>query len=87
MPRRGRRSVGTALIRTAEDLALERGIGRLGLGVDDTNPRAAALYRRLGYAETGCRYVDRFTVVDDDGSRREIAEPCRFLVSELASRQ
>jgi GNAT superfamily N-acetyltransferase len=35
---------GTAVIRAAETLARERGCHQIGLGVDDDNPRAAALY-------------------------------------------
>ncbi|MBL7257681.1 GNAT family N-acetyltransferase [Paractinoplanes lichenicola] len=80
------RGLGTALIRTAEGLVARRGIDRLGMGVDDTNPRAAALYLRLGYEETGVRYLDRYAVVDDEGARHEIADPCRFLVTSPAGR-
>jgi hypothetical protein len=66
-----------------EQLARSRGLSRIGLGVDDGNPRAAALYLRLGYRETGCRYLDRYSYVSPDGVTHEVADPCRFLVKPL----
>ncbi|WP_405749578.1 hypothetical protein [Streptomyces sp. NBC_01411] len=45
--------------------------------------RAASLYLRLGYHETGCRYLDRYHYLDDEGLRHEVADPCRFLVKQL----
>jgi GNAT superfamily N-acetyltransferase len=77
------RGIGTALIRAAERQAEIRGFGRIGLGVADDNLRAAAMYLRLGYQESGCRYQDRYEVVGDMGARRVITEPCRFGVKEL----
>ncbi|GAA4534402.1 GNAT family N-acetyltransferase [Amycolatopsis samaneae] len=77
------RGIGSALLAAAEARARDRGHRRLGLGVDDDNPRAAALYLRLGYRETGCRYLDRYSYVDADGSRHEVADPARFLVKDL----
>jgi GNAT superfamily N-acetyltransferase len=76
------RGIGTALVRTAERMAKERGIGAMGLGVDDGNPRAAALYARLGYLPT-VPYVDRWTHLDSDGVRHEQADACVFLVKAL----
>ena len=75
--------IGTAIVHTAEDLARRRGCRQLGLGVDDHNHGAAALYLRLGYQETGCRYLDRYHYVDDNGVRHEVADPARFLVKRL----
>ncbi len=77
--------IGTSLIIYAEDLAQLRGCTQLGLGVDDANERAAALYRRLGYTETGCRYLDRYYYITDDGVRHDVANPARFLVKQLTS--
>ncbi|MFF5368178.1 GNAT family N-acetyltransferase [Streptomyces sp. NPDC013187] len=74
--------VGTALVHTAERLARERGIGVLGLGVGDDNPRAAALYARLGCLPT-VAYVDRWVHLTADGVRQERADPCVFLVKAL----
>lgn len=43
------RGIGTALLDAAGELARERGLRAVGLSVVDTNPRAEALYRRLGF--------------------------------------
>ncbi|GGP57125.1 hypothetical protein GCM10010231_30150 [Streptomyces sindenensis] len=77
------RGIGTALIRAAEERVRAAGHPLVGLGVDDDNARAAALYLRIGYRETGCRYLDRYAYIDDDGVRHEVADPARFLVKEL----
>jgi ribosomal protein S18 acetylase RimI-like enzyme len=76
--------IGTAMIKEVERRVCERGIGHLGLGVDDVNERAAALYLRMGYAETEVRYLDQYFYITDDGTRHDVAEPCRFLVKTLA---
>ena len=78
------RGIGTALLHAAESLVAARSITRLGLGVDDQNVRAAALYLRLGYCETGRHYLDRYAYLDDSGVTREAADPCRFLVKDIA---
>ncbi|MGW3345005.1 GNAT family N-acetyltransferase [Nonomuraea rubra] len=82
-PERQSSGIGTAVIGAAENVAARRGNRHLGLGVDDHNVRAAALYLRLGYEETGCRYLDRYHYVDDQGVRHDVAEPCRFLIKPL----
>ncbi|MET9911317.1 GNAT family N-acetyltransferase [Streptomyces sp. NPDC006476] len=74
--------VGTALIHAAEELALRRGLGLMGLGVGEDNARAAALYARLGYLPTMV-YQDPRAHVDAEGVRHEYAERCRFLVKKL----
>lgn len=43
------RGIGTALMAAAEELVCSRGYGAIVLGVEDSNPRARALYERLGY--------------------------------------
>ncbi|MFB7226282.1 GNAT family N-acetyltransferase [Streptomyces fimicarius] len=82
-PDRRSRGIGTALIRAAEQRVRDAGHDLIGLGVDDDNHRAAALYLRIGYRETGCRYLDRYAYLDADGVRREVADPARFLVRSL----
>ncbi|MFD8584102.1 GNAT family N-acetyltransferase [Streptomyces californicus] len=77
------RGIGSALIAAAEERVRAAGHPLIGLGVDDGNHRAAALYARIGYRETGCRYVDRYAYLDDEGVRHEVADPARFLVKEL----
>ncbi|MER7497310.1 GNAT family N-acetyltransferase [Streptomyces pharetrae] len=75
------RGIGTALIRTAERLARERGIDAMGAGAG-ANPRAAALYARLGHRPS-VAYADHWTYPDDQGVRRERADSCTFLVKRL----
>jgi ribosomal protein S18 acetylase RimI-like enzyme len=43
--------IGTHLIAAAEDRMRKRGVRVAELGVEDNNPRARALYERLGYRE------------------------------------
>ncbi|MFD5094251.1 GNAT family N-acetyltransferase [Amycolatopsis thailandensis] len=75
--------IGTTIIAAAEDITRHHGHHWIGLGVEDGNSRAAALYLRLGYQETGRRYLDRYTYTDSDGTRHDIADPARFLVKSL----
>ncbi|WP_041822114.1 GNAT family N-acetyltransferase [Streptomyces davaonensis] len=76
------RGIGTALVRAAEKLARERQLTVVGIGVGKDNPRAAALYERLGYRPL-TDYLDRYAYEDHDGSLRECVDPCTFLVREL----
>jgi ribosomal protein S18 acetylase RimI-like enzyme len=49
--------LGTALIAAAEERIRRRGLTVARMGVGDGNPRARALYERLGYEELGQRAV------------------------------
>lgn len=51
-----RNGLGVALIDAVKEWAIEQGYAALGLGVTTTNAPAVALYRRLGFADTGDRY-------------------------------
>ena len=66
----------------AEGLARERGLPEAGIGVGVDNPRAAALYARLGYRPL-LDYLDRYSYEDVDGTMRECVDACTFLVKEL----
>lgn len=46
---------GQQLLQVVHDLARQRGLGSLWLEVRQGNTRARALYRRLGFAESGLR--------------------------------
>jgi GNAT superfamily N-acetyltransferase len=74
---------GTALIAEGERRAAGLGFRQIGLGVADDNPRAAALYLRLGFHETNCRYLDSYEILGAAGARHVISDPCRFLVKDL----
>jgi GNAT superfamily N-acetyltransferase len=77
------RGIGTALIRHAEQLVAARGLTMIGLGVDERdNPRAAALYDRLGYRPV-VRYLDRWSYTDDAGVDHLVVDPCVFLTKTL----
>jgi GNAT superfamily N-acetyltransferase len=45
--------IGTAMIARAEDAALKRGFAIAEIGAETHNPRARALYERLGYRLIG----------------------------------
>ncbi|WP_245563603.1 GNAT family N-acetyltransferase [Longispora albida] len=77
------RGIGRAMITEMERLARERGVQRIGLGVDDTNGRARALYEALGYAGTGFGYLDHYEYTDRAGTRHAVADPCAYLVKPL----
>ncbi|RPF31968.1 GNAT family N-acetyltransferase [Streptomyces sp. TLI_185] len=76
------RGIGTQLIGAAEELARGRALSVVGIGVGKDNPRAAALYARLGYRPM-VDYLDRYTYVDVNGVERECVDSCTFLVREL----
>jgi ribosomal protein S18 acetylase RimI-like enzyme len=55
-PTARRGGLGAALVDAVKAWAIERGYALLGLGVTTTNEPAIALYRRLGFADTGDRH-------------------------------
>jgi ribosomal protein S18 acetylase RimI-like enzyme len=59
--------LGTALIGAAEARMRNRGVGVSRVGVEDDNPRARALYERLGYREVG-RKPESWEAERPDGS-------------------
>ncbi|GAA2095189.1 hypothetical protein GCM10009801_63780 [Streptomyces albiaxialis] len=74
--------IGTGLIHEAERLAAARGCARIGLGVERNNPRARALYRRLGYYDT-TPYLDCWSYEDGAGVTHRVADACTFMVKNL----
>jgi ribosomal protein S18 acetylase RimI-like enzyme len=58
--------IGSHLIGVAEVRMRERGVRTAELGVEHDNPRARALYERLGYREAG-RESAAWNVEDPDG--------------------
>lgn len=59
--------IGTLLVRSAEHRIRARGLHRAELGVEDSNPRARALYERLGYRAYG-REPDSWDQEAPDGT-------------------
>lgn len=68
------RGVGTALMRHLEQVAVERGRSVVELLVAKDNPRARALYERLGYVTCG-EAVNRW-VEQGDGGPVTLEEEC-----------
>jgi GNAT superfamily N-acetyltransferase len=75
------RGIGTQLVGACEQEARQREFRSLGLAVDDTNPRARALYLRLGYAPSKMMHsVDRYCYRLPNGEIQWVEEPGAFLV-------
>lgn len=68
--------IGAALMAAIEEFAVAKGYGHLYLHVEpERNPRAFALYKRLGYQPLQSKpYEDPFRFVDSAGNVREGVE-------------
>jgi ribosomal protein S18 acetylase RimI-like enzyme len=75
------RGIGTILMHHLEDVARARGMRAIRLFVAKDNPRAAALYERLGYVRCG-EAVDRYSY-EEDGRTVEVADPCWAMEKPL----
>ena len=75
------RGIGSALIEDAERRVAERGCSRVGLAVGIDNPRARALYERLGYECWEHGTLDVSWPVP--GEARRESETCVYLTKEL----
>ncbi|MFK0191716.1 GNAT family N-acetyltransferase [Kitasatospora sp. NPDC090308] len=75
--------IGTLLIRSAEQRIVARGLTRAELGVEESDPRARALYERLGYRAFG-RAADSWEVEDADGTLRRHETVCTLMRKSLA---
>ncbi|GGV02030.1 N-acetyltransferase GCN5 [Streptomyces albospinus] len=74
--------LGTLLIRAAEQRIGSRGLHRAELAVEEDNPRARALYERLGYVAYG-REPDAWDEEAPDGSIRRHETMCVLMRREL----
>lgn len=80
--------IGTSIIAFAERLVERRAaetsatVRRLVVGVGVDNPRAAALYERLGYARTGTLSTTTYEFIDESGSPRTATETDEELAKE-----
>lgn len=77
------RGVGSALIRAAEELCRAQRADRMQVGVSLDNPRARALYERLGYVGTGELSTTTYQYLDDDGNRPTVTETSEQLIRRL----
>lgn len=73
--------IGTALMAEVERLAAPASRLAVGVGVD--NPRARALYERLGYRSTGQESTTTYEYVDAHGVRRTATETDVLLVKDI----
>jgi ribosomal protein S18 acetylase RimI-like enzyme len=70
--------LGTMLITALEDRIRQHGRDHARIAVEQDNPRAAALYRRLGYTECGS-VVDSWPI----GAHRHYVTVCSLLERRL----
>jgi ribosomal protein S18 acetylase RimI-like enzyme len=75
--------IGTFLVGAAEARIRNRGLRRAELGVEENNPRARALYERLGYVAYD-RQPDAWEEQTPDGSLRRYETVCTLMRKELA---
>jgi ribosomal protein S18 acetylase RimI-like enzyme len=74
--------IGTLLIETAEQRIKDRGLDRAEIGVELSNPRARALYERLGYVAYGER-LESWDQQEPDGSIARYETLCTQLHKQL----
>jgi ribosomal protein S18 acetylase RimI-like enzyme len=74
--------IGTILIEAAEQRIRARGLHRAELSVEECNPRARALYERLGYVAYG-REPDSWDEEAPDGSIVKYETVCTLMRKEL----
>ncbi|MFD7730966.1 GNAT family N-acetyltransferase [Kitasatospora phosalacinea] len=75
--------IGTLLIHAAEHRITARGLTTAELGVEQSNPRARALYERLGYRPFG-HAPDTWDVEDEDGTLHRYETVCTLMRKPLA---
>jgi len=74
--------IGTLLIEAAERRIRGRGLHRAELGVEENNPRARALYERLGYRAYG-RKPEAWDEEAEDGTVTRYETVCTLMRKEL----
>ena len=77
--------LGSRLIGAAEARIRRRGLRVAALGVEDANPRARALYERLGYVRVAREQVS-WEVVGDDGVAVPYETEIDVLVKDITTR-
>ncbi|MFB7342826.1 GNAT family N-acetyltransferase [Streptomyces hydrogenans] len=74
--------LGTLLVRAAEQRIRDRGLRTAALAVEEDNPRARALYERLGYVAHG-REPDAWDEEGPDGTIRRHETMCVLMRKTL----
>ena len=75
--------IGTLLIQAAEQRILNRGLHRAELGVEEINPRARALYDRLGYVAYR-RALESWDEQASDGTIFRYETMCTLMRKKLS---
>ena len=75
--------IGTALVRASEQRIRDRGLRWAELGVEEDNPRARALYERLGYLAYD-RRPDSWDERAPDGTLRRYDTMCTMMRKNLS---
>ncbi|MFF5897935.1 GNAT family N-acetyltransferase [Streptomyces argenteolus] len=75
--------IGTLLVEAAERRIRDRGLRRAELGVEEDNPRARALYERLGYVAFD-RQPDAWDERAPDGSLYRHETMCTLMRKDLS---
>lgn len=76
------KGIGTRLIDAAEALLRQRGFAVVSIAVAKDNPRAQALYERLGYVVVD-ENEGRWQYRDHRGKQQDVHEPCWILEKSL----
>jgi ribosomal protein S18 acetylase RimI-like enzyme len=74
--------IGTHLVDALEQRIRDRGLNRAELGVEGSNPRARALYERLGYVAYGSE-PDAWDAEAEDGSVFRYETVCTLMRKNL----
>ncbi len=76
--------LGRALINAMIEQAAARGFPAVSLGVGHENPRAYALYRQLGFADTELEaYYDEYQYPLEEGGYGTARDLCRYLLKHI----
>lgn len=77
--------IGRHALAHAAALTRDHGLQRLGLSVGLDNPRARALYERVGFTDANCGIVIvRWQYPGKDGHKHWAEQHCTYLVKDLA---
>ncbi|MET9020062.1 GNAT family N-acetyltransferase [Actinopolymorpha sp. NPDC004070] len=74
--------IGSILIRASEERIRERGLSRSEIGAEENNPRARALYERLGYVAYGSEPAS-WDQEGPDGTVSKYETTCTLLRKDL----
>lgn len=76
------KGIGTALLREAEAILIDRRYDAVSIAAAEDNPGARRLYERLGYRIIA-EDAGRWHYVDHEGVTRYVVEPCWILEKSL----